>query len=98
MSDLVIRKFAWADVPAVTAIYRYYAEETVITFETEAPSEAAIAERFGGLVDSIGAMELLSFMEDEFGIVVQHTDIDEANFGSIDRIARFVAAGRSGGR
>jgi hypothetical protein len=40
-------------------------------------------------------MELLSFVEDEFGVPVVYTDIDEDNFGSIERIARFVA--RSGG-
>jgi acyl carrier protein len=50
-----------------------------------------------GLIDSIGAMELLSFIEDEFDIVVQHSDIDEENLGSIDRIARFVVAERSRG-
>jgi acyl carrier protein len=48
-----------------------------------------------GLIDSTGLMELLSFVEDEFGVQIVHTDIDEENFGSIDRIARFVA--RSGG-
>lgn len=51
MSDVLLRPFAWSDVPAVTAIYRHYVEETVITFETEPPSEAAMAERFGKLVD-----------------------------------------------
>jgi acyl carrier protein len=44
-----------------------------------------------GLIDSTGLMELLSFVEDEFGVPVEHTDIDEENFGSVDRIARFVA-------
>ena len=51
MSDVVIRPFAWRDIPEITAIYRHYVDETVITFETEAPSEAAMAERFGKLVD-----------------------------------------------
>ena len=51
MSDVSIRPFAWRDIPEITAIYRHYVDETVITFETEAPSEAAMAERFGKLVD-----------------------------------------------
>lgn len=51
MSDLIIRPFEWRDVPAITAIYRHYVDETVITFETEAPSEAIMADRFGKLVD-----------------------------------------------
>jgi len=51
MSDVLLRPFSWSDVPAITAIYRHYVDETVITFETEAPSEAAMAERFGKLID-----------------------------------------------
>lgn len=51
MTEIAFRPFAWSDVPAITAIYRHYVEETVITFETEPPSEAAMAERFGKLLD-----------------------------------------------
>ena len=51
MSEIAFRKFAWSDVPAITAIYRHYVDETVITFETEAPSEATMADRFGKLLD-----------------------------------------------
>lgn len=51
MSDVAFRPFAWSDVPAIAAIYKHYVEETVITFETEAPSEAAMADRFGKMVD-----------------------------------------------
>ena len=51
MSDVVFRPFAWSDVPALTEIYRHYVDETVITFETEAPGEAAMAERFGKLLE-----------------------------------------------
>lgn len=49
MSDVVFRPFAWSDIPAITAIYRPYVEETVITFETEPPGETEMAERFGKL-------------------------------------------------
>lgn len=51
MHDVVLRPFAWSDVPALTAIYRYYVDETVITFETEPPSEAVMADRFGKMRD-----------------------------------------------
>ena len=46
MSDLVIRPYTPADVPAVTRIYGHYVRDTVITFETEEPSEAEMASRF----------------------------------------------------
>lgn len=50
MSDTKLRPFQWSDVPAITAIYRHYVDNTAITFDTEAPGEAAIAEKYAGLV------------------------------------------------
>ena len=46
MPDLVIRPYSPADIPAVTHIYCHYVLDTVITFETEEPSEAEMANRF----------------------------------------------------
>ena len=46
MSDLVIRPYSPADIPAVTRIYGHYVRDTVITFETEMPDEAEMATRF----------------------------------------------------
>lgn len=51
MTEPRFRPFRWSDIPAITAIYRHYVEETVITFETEPPSEATMAERFGKFLD-----------------------------------------------
>ena len=50
MSDFTLRAFRWDDVPAITAIYRYYVEQTAITFDTDVPGEAAMAEKFAALV------------------------------------------------
>jgi L-amino acid N-acyltransferase YncA len=50
VSDYSLRQFRWADVPAITAIYKHYVEQTAITFDTDVPSEAAMAEKFAGLV------------------------------------------------
>ncbi|WP_171015683.1 GNAT family N-acetyltransferase [Devosia sp. FKR38] len=46
---ITLRPFAWSDVPAITAIYKYYVEQTAITFDTEVPGEEAIAEKYAGL-------------------------------------------------
>ena len=51
MSDITFRPFAWHDIPAITAIYRPYVTDTVITFELEPPSEATMAGRFGAMVE-----------------------------------------------
>jgi len=50
MTEALLRPFAWSDVPAITAIYRHYVETSAITFDTDAPDEAGIAEKYAGLV------------------------------------------------
>ena len=50
MSDFNLRPFAWSDIPAITTIYRHYVDHTAITFDTEAPGEEAIAEKYAGLI------------------------------------------------
>ncbi len=50
MSDLLIRPYSPADIDAVAEIYGHYVRETVITFETEVPSPAEMAERFATIL------------------------------------------------
>ena len=50
MSEITLRAFSWSDVPAITEIYRYYVEETAISFELDAPGQETMAERFSGLL------------------------------------------------
>src|SRR5215211_786359 len=51
MPDVAFRRFAWSDVPAITAIYRHAVEETVATFDTEPPGETFFAEKFGLILE-----------------------------------------------
>jgi acyl carrier protein len=48
-----------------------------------------------GVVDSMGVAEMVTFLEDEFGVVTSDEDITEANLGSLNAIARFVSLKRS---
>ncbi len=43
-----------------------------------------------GIIDSMGVMELVAFLEDEFSVNMQDSEITEANLGSLGAIARFV--------
>ncbi|RAI44310.1 acyl carrier protein [Rhodoplanes roseus] len=43
-----------------------------------------------GLIDSTGILELVAFLETEFGLVVDDADIVPENLDSIDRIAAYV--------
>lgn len=44
-----------------------------------------------GLIDSLGVMEIVSFLEENFNVDVDDQDIVPANFSSIRDVARFVA-------
>ena len=44
-----------------------------------------------GVVDSLGIMELIGFIEQRWNFAVPPDDITEANFGTIADIARYVA-------
>ena len=48
---VAFRKFAWSDVPAITRIYRHAVDTSVATFDTEAPGETVMAEKFGHMVE-----------------------------------------------
>lgn len=43
-----------------------------------------------GVVDSLGIMQLVAFVEAEFGLRVPDTDLVPENFDSIGRIAAYV--------
>lgn len=44
-----------------------------------------------GIIDSMGVMELVSYIESEFGVAVGDDDVTEENIGSLRAIGRFVA-------
>jgi len=48
-----------------------------------------------GVVDSMGVAEMVTFIEDEFGIKTSDDDITEANLGSLAAISRFVTRKRT---
>ena len=45
-----------------------------------------------GVIDSMGVMEMIGFLTSEFGIAVADEEVTEENLGSLQAIARFVAA------
>jgi len=48
-----------------------------------------------GVVDSMGVAEMVTFLEDEFGVTTSDEEITEANLGSLNAIGRFVSQKRS---
>jgi acyl carrier protein len=49
-----------------------------------------------GVIDSIGVIELVEFLQREFGCSIAEDEITEANLGSLSAIARFVHTKRNG--
>lgn len=43
-----------------------------------------------GIVDSQGVMELVSFIEEKFNVVVDDMDITPDNFDSVEKLAGYV--------
>ncbi len=43
-----------------------------------------------GIFDSMGLLNLISFIEEDFSVKVADSELDAANFGSIDAIASFL--------
>jgi acyl carrier protein len=49
-----------------------------------------------GIIDSMGVMELIVFVEGEFGVSVADSEVTKENFDSIATIARFVESKDAG--
>ena len=43
-----------------------------------------------GIVDSMGIMELTTFVEKQFGVTIPQGELSAANFASIDALSRLV--------
>lgn len=48
-----------------------------------------------GAVDSLGVLELVTFLDSELGVVLADDDLSPENFASIASISRFVAGKQS---
>jgi acyl carrier protein len=55
-------------------------------------SESSLLE--SGIVDSLGVLDLVGFIEEQFGIEVQDDDLVPEHFDSIDALTRFVQGRR----
>ena len=60
------------------------------------PDDASFMEE--GIVDSVGIMELIAFIEDNYAIVVDNTHITPQNFDTVTSLAAYVAARGGSGK
>lgn len=74
---------------AVAASIRaYIANEFLLGAGDSFEDDSPLVE--GGVVDSMGIMEIVDFIEDEFGVRVAQSDLVTANLGSVTQMSAFV--------
>ena len=60
----------------------------------ELPADQSLIET--GIVDSTGVLELVSFVEQTFGVSVKDSEVVPENFDSIGRLTKFVEQKKAG--
>ena len=85
------------DQTAIVARTRAYVQETFLYMRPGfvLGDQDSLLQR--GVIDSMGVMELIAFLRDEFGIAVADEDITEANLGTLADIAHYVSTQRGNG-
>lgn len=69
-------------------IREYLSDEVILEDGVELSDTTPL---LSGLVDSVGLMDLVAFLEDEFGVTLEYTDVDTTNFRTISDIAELVS-------
>jgi acyl carrier protein len=75
---------------------RKFIESNLVVFEDEA--EFADSDNIFemGFVNSLFAMKLVNYIENDMGIEVSNDDLDIANFSSVERIVTFINEKKNG--
>lgn len=79
------------DKSQIIARLRDFVEENFLYMRPDFELQNDQSLMGNGIVDSMGVMEMIQFLEEEFGVEVDDAEITEENLGSIEAIAGFVA-------
>ena len=69
-------------------IAQQLADYIKITYKAELGSQENIFN--SGIIDSLGFVNLIEFIREQYDIVYEPEDLTEENFESFDRIAAFI--------
>jgi acyl carrier protein len=75
-------------------LIRTYIAESFVLDEDELGPDTSLID--SGILDSTGVVEVVSYLEDTFGIELDDDDLVAENLDSVSRMARFVEAKRAG--
>ena len=71
---------------------RAYVKENFLYMRGDADIGAEDPLLQKGIIDSMGALELLEFLQSQFGLKIEDEEVTEDNLGSLARITNFVLA------
>jgi acyl carrier protein len=72
-----------------TRITHFIFEKFPLARKRQLNNDASLLET--GIVDSIGILEIVAFLEQEFAVRIEDEDLVPENFGTIANITSFVA-------
>jgi acyl carrier protein len=72
---------------AANDIRRYIRDELAVVDGTAVTDDTPL---WGGVIDSIGLMQLISFIEEQYGIEIGDDELTSAHFGTVADIAALV--------
>lgn len=74
---------------------RKFIESNLVVFEDEAEFSDSDNIFEMGFVNSLFAMKLVNYIEENFGIQVANDDLEISNFNSVNRITEFIESKRT---
>lgn len=81
-------------MPIQEVIRKYVVENFLFGDDTGLQDDDPLREK--GIIDSTGVLELISFLESQFSIVIEDLEIIPENLDTIARMSAFVAAKQEG--
>ncbi len=69
---------------------RKFIENNLVVFEDEAEFEDSDNIFEMGFVNSLFAMKMVNYIENDMGIELSNDDLDISNFNSVERIVEFI--------
>jgi acyl carrier protein len=67
-----------------------YLESSVLGERSGVAIDGATPLIADGIIDSMGVLELLAFVEETFGVVVADDEVVGTNLGTLDALVRFI--------
>jgi acyl carrier protein len=70
---------------------RDYIIENFLFGDAEPLSSDSLSLLDEGIIDSVGVMELVAFLEQDFGLSVEDEELIPENLDSVDNLANFIS-------